>query len=68
MGPLSSAGVARVEKKLAERAGLEPEKYAGHSLLAGHATSTAIAGASERSIMNQTGHRSDFGGFFGMTP
>ena len=33
-------------------------KYAGHSLRAGHATSAAIAGASERSIMNQTGHRS----------
>ena len=32
-------------------------KYAGHSLRAGHATATAIAGASERSIMNQTGHR-----------
>ena len=33
-------------------------KYAERSLLAGHATSAAIAGASERSIMNQTGHRS----------
>jgi len=32
--------------------------YAGHSLRAGLATSAAIAGASERSIMNQTGHRS----------
>jgi integrase len=42
---LSSAGVARVVKKLAERAGLEPEKYAGHSLRAGHATSAAAAGA-----------------------
>ena len=31
-------------------------KYAGHSLRAGHPTA-AIAGASERSIMNQTGHR-----------
>jgi len=30
----------------------------GNSLRAGHATSVAIAGASERSIMNQTGHRS----------
>jgi hypothetical protein len=28
------------------------------ALRAGHATSAAIAGASERSIMNQTGHRS----------
>jgi integrase len=37
---------------------LDAAKYAGHSLRAGHATSAAIAGASERSIMNQTGHRS----------
>jgi site-specific recombinase XerD len=57
-GRLSGIDVARVVKKLAERAGLDPAKYAGHSLRAGHATSAAIAGASERSIMNQTGHRS----------
>jgi integrase len=57
-GRLSAADVARVVKKLAERAGLDPAKYAGHSLRAGHATSAAIAGASERSIMLQTGHRS----------
>ena len=37
---------------------LDVAKYAGHSLRAGHATTAAIAGASERSIMNQTGHRS----------
>jgi integrase len=47
-----------VVKKLAERAGLDAVKYAGHSLRVGHATSAAIAGASERSIMRQTGHRS----------
>ena len=57
-GRLSGIDVARVVKKLAERAGLDPGKYAGHSLRAGHATSAATAGASERSIMNQTGHRS----------
>jgi integrase len=57
-GRLSPADVARIVKKLAERAGLEAAKYAGHSLRAGHATTAAIAGASERSIMNQTGHRS----------
>jgi site-specific recombinase XerD len=57
-GRLAPADVARVVKKLAERAGLDAAKYAGHSLRAGHATSAAIAGASERSIMNQTGHRS----------
>ena len=57
-GRLSGIDVARVVKKLADRAGLDAAKYAGHSLRAGHATSAAIAGASERSIMNQTGHRS----------
>ena len=55
---LSEIDVAPVVKKLAERAGLDAAKYAGRSLRAGHATSAAIAGASERSIMNQTGHRS----------
>jgi site-specific recombinase XerD len=55
---LSDYGVVRIVKKLAERAGLDPDKYAGHSLRAGHATAAAIGGASERSIMNQTGHRS----------
>jgi integrase len=57
-GRLSGVDVARIVKKLAERAGLDATKYAGHSLRAGHATSAAIAGALERSIMNQTGHRS----------
>jgi site-specific recombinase XerD len=57
-GRLSAIDVARVVKKLADRAGLDAAKYAGHSLRAGHATAAAIAGASERSIMNQTGHRS----------
>jgi integrase len=55
---LTGGDVARIVKKLAVRAGLEPSSFAGHSLRAGHATSAAIAGASERSIMNQTGHRS----------
>jgi len=57
-GRLSGLDVARIVKKLADRAGLDSAKYSGHSLRAGHATSAAIAGASERSIMNQTGHRS----------
>jgi integrase len=57
-GKLAGIDVARVVKKLAERAGFESAKYAGHSLRAGHAAAAAIAGASERSIMNQTGHRS----------
>ena len=37
---------------------LEAAGYSGHSLRAGLATSAAIAGASERSIMTQTGHKS----------
>jgi integrase len=57
-GRLSGIAVARVVKKLAERAGWDAARYAGHSLRAGHATSAAIGGASERSIMAQTGHRS----------
>ena len=55
---LSGIDVARVVKKLAARSGLDSAKYAGHSLRAGHATSAAAGGASERSIMRQTGHRS----------
>ena len=57
-GRLSGIDVARVVKKLVKRAGLDASQYAGHSLRAGHATSAAIAGASERSIMAQTGHKS----------
>jgi len=57
-GRLSGIDVARIVKKLAHRTGLDAAKYAGHSLRAGHATSAAIAGASERSIIKQTGHRS----------
>jgi site-specific recombinase XerD len=55
---LAGIDVARIVKKLAQRAGLDPATYAGHSLRAGHATAAAVAGASERSIMAQTGHRS----------
>jgi site-specific recombinase XerD len=55
---LSPIDVARVVKKLAQRAGLDPRKFAGHSLRSGHATQAAISGATERSIMTQTGHRS----------
>jgi integrase len=50
--------VARVVKKLMRRSGVDLAKYAGHSLRAWHATAAAIADASERSIMSQTGHRS----------
>lgn len=57
-GRLSDRTVALVVKRAAAAAGLEPNRYSGHSLRAGLATSAAAAGASERSIMAQTGHRS----------
>ena len=55
---LSDKAVARVVKRRAKAVGLDPERYAGHSLRSGLATSAAAGGASERAIMNQTGHRS----------
>jgi integrase len=55
---LSDKAVVLVVKRWAESVGLNPALYAGHSLRAGLATSAAMNGASERSIMNQTGHRS----------
>ncbi len=55
---VSDRAVALVVKRRAAVIGLDPERLAGHSLRAGLATSAAAAGASERTIMNQTGHRS----------
>jgi site-specific recombinase XerD len=55
---LSACDVARIVKRVAERAGLDPTEYAGHSLRAGLATSAAIAGVEERAIMAQTRHKS----------
>jgi integrase len=53
---LSGKAVALVVKRAAERAGLEPEAYAGHSLRAGFVTTAAANGATERAISRQTGH------------
>ncbi|NQV36262.1 MAG: tyrosine-type recombinase/integrase [Phycisphaeraceae bacterium] len=50
--------IAAIVKQGAVRIGLDPKDYGGHSLRAGFATEAARAGASERSIMRQTGHRS----------
>jgi integrase len=55
---LSDKAVARIVKRRAKAVGLDPTRYAGHSLRAGLATSAAAVGASERVIMSQTGHRS----------
>jgi integrase len=55
---LSGKSIALLVKAAARAAGLDPAKYGGHSLRAGFATAAAQAGAAERSIMAQTGHKS----------
>lgn len=52
---LSERGVAPVIKRAAQRAGLDPARFAGHSLRAGFVAATAAGGAPERVIMEQTG-------------
>lgn len=50
---LSGRDVARIVQRTAARAGLDPRRYAGHSLRAGLATSAAKAGKTDRAIMTQ---------------
>ena len=54
---ISDKSVALILKKYALLAGLDPNKYSGHSLRSGFATSAAEAGAEERNIMAMTGHK-----------
>ena len=54
---MSDKSVALTIKKYTALAGLDSNKYSGHSLRSGFATSTAELGAEERSIMNMTGHK-----------
>ena len=54
---MSDKNVALTIKKYAAIAGLDKNKYSGHSLRSGFATSTAELGAEERSIMAMTGHK-----------
>ena len=55
---LSDKAVVRLVKGAAERAGLDPERYSGHSLRAGLATAAGDAGASLPDLMRQTRHKS----------
>jgi len=54
---MSDKGVALTIKKYTAIAGLDSNKYSGHSLRSGFATSAAELGAEERSIMAMTGHK-----------
>jgi site-specific recombinase XerD len=57
-GPLNAGSIARIVKRAAEAAGLDPANYAGHSLRAGFATQAFLNGVTEVSIMRQTRHKS----------
>jgi integrase len=54
---LSSLGVARTVKRALTALEVDTEDYSGHSLRAGLVTAAAMAGLSERVIMQQTGHK-----------
>ena len=54
---ISDKSVALTVKKYTAIAGLDSNKYSGHSLRSGFATSVAELGAEERSIMSMTGHK-----------
>ena len=54
---IADKSVALIIKRYAEKAGLDPSKYAGHSLRSGFATTAAEFGAEERNIMAMTGHK-----------
>jgi site-specific recombinase XerD len=56
---LSDRAVADIIKHYTQKAGLNPEKYSGHSLRSGLATSAAQHGISSWKIRQQTGHKSD---------
>jgi site-specific recombinase XerD len=56
--PICDHQLAKIIKRLATSAGLDPQSFSGHSLRSGLATSAAEGGATERAIMDQTRHRS----------
>ncbi len=58
LGRMSPEAVAIVVKRYAAAAGLDPAKYAGHSLRAGFVTQAAMNGVPEIAIMKQTRHKS----------
>jgi integrase len=55
---LSDKAVARLVKQAALNAGLDAERFSGHSLRAGLATAAGDAGASLPELMRQTRHKS----------
>ncbi len=56
---LKDRAVAEMVKRYVGHAGLDKRDFSGHSLRAGLATSAALAGRSERQIMEQTRQKSE---------
>jgi site-specific recombinase XerD len=56
--PLTPHSAAQIVKRYAERAGLDPTAYAGHSLRSGFLTSAAEAGASVFKMTEVSRHKS----------
>ena len=56
--PMAADSISRVVKKRAQKAGLDPSRYSGHSLRAGFVTAASEGGAHDKDIMRQTAHRS----------
>jgi integrase len=56
---LSSRAIADIIKHYAAKAGLDADRYSGHSLRSGLATSAAQHGISSWVIRKQTGHKSE---------
>ena len=54
---ISDKSISLIIKKYASLAGFDSNKYAGHSLRSGFATTAAESGAEERNIMAMTGHK-----------
>ena len=54
---ITGQSVALILKKAAAAAGVDLD-ISGHSLRSGFITSALLCGSSERSVMNQSGHRS----------
>lgn len=55
---LSDRSVCEIVKKRAQAAGLNRDRYSGHSLRAGLATAASAAGVSQKSIMDQRDRKS----------
>jgi site-specific recombinase XerC len=55
---LSDKAVVRLVKQAAQDAGLDPDRYSGHSLRAGLATTAGDQGAGLAELMRQTRHKS----------